>query len=69
MKNTQTLQCIACGGKLTKLGTGEYYKCRGCGNTFDLHDFHSIEIDLDVFDRLLLYNLKKARVSNKRTTH
>jgi len=54
----QTLRCLACGGTLSCLN-GENYVCDECGEVFNLKGLSNMELDLEEFDRLLLYSLKK----------
>ncbi len=57
--------CVACGGELRRSSTQrEFYKCKKCGESYDLEGMSNMEIDLSTFDRLLLYHLKKKRVKN-----
>jgi hypothetical protein len=54
--------CITCGGVLRKISSQrELYKCKKCGESYDLDGMSNMEIDLPTFDRLLLYHLKNKR--------
>jgi hypothetical protein len=59
-----TLRGLACGGTLSRLD-GENYVCEECGEVFNLKGLYNMELDLEEFDRLLLYSLKKRPVFKK----
>ncbi|MGD0804244.1 MAG: hypothetical protein ABSA11_09245 [Candidatus Bathyarchaeia archaeon] len=63
MKTAQveTLQCLSCGSPLRRIEGSDSYRCKKCGEVFDLRGFSNMELDLDEFDRLLLYTLRKGR--------
>jgi predicted RNA-binding Zn-ribbon protein involved in translation (DUF1610 family) len=67
MKTTQlqTLRCLSCGSSLNHIDGAEEYVCKKCGEIFDLRGFSSMDLDLEEFDRLLLYTLKKKRTERK----
>jgi predicted RNA-binding Zn-ribbon protein involved in translation (DUF1610 family) len=71
MKTTQlqTLQCSSCGSTLNRIDDADSFKCKKCGEVYDLRGFSSMELDLEAFDRLLLYALKKRQVSKKHSLH
>ena len=60
----QTLRCLACGGTLRRID-GENYICEECGEKFDLKGLSNMELDLEEFDRLLIYTLKKKPAFKK----
>jgi tRNA(Ile2) C34 agmatinyltransferase TiaS len=55
----QKLQCPACEGTLD-LKDEEYYVCKKCGEVFNLRGLSQMELNLEEFDRLLQYTLKKS---------
>jgi len=61
----QTLQCLSCGSKLHSIDGKDSFKCKRCGEVYDLGGISSMELDLEAFDRLLLYALKKKQVNKK----
>lgn len=67
MKTTQlqTLRCLSCGSPLNHIDGAKEYVCKNCGEVFDFRGFSSMELDLEEFDRLLLYTLKKRRAVKK----
>jgi hypothetical protein len=38
----------------------EYYVCKKCGEVFNLRGLSQMELNLEEFDRLLQYTLKKS---------
>jgi hypothetical protein len=51
--------CLVCGGKLNKRPNKNKYRCISCGEVYDLEEFETFEIEIPVFDKLLLHSLKK----------
>ena len=51
--------CLVCGGKITKKTNKNKYRCASCGEIYDLEEFETFEIEMPVFDKLLLHSLKK----------
>jgi predicted RNA-binding Zn-ribbon protein involved in translation (DUF1610 family) len=58
----QTLTCLSCGSDLNCVDGDERYECKNCGEVYDLKSISSMELDLDAFDMLLLYTLKKNKI-------
>jgi DNA-directed RNA polymerase subunit RPC12/RpoP len=52
------MRCLACGGELRTTDRKSNYECIECGENFDLRGFMDIEVELEAFDKLLLYSLK-----------
>jgi len=52
------MRCLACGGELRIIDMNEHYECQECGESIDLKGFMDIEVELEAFDKLLLYSLK-----------
>jgi LSD1 subclass zinc finger protein len=63
----QTLQCFSCGRALNPPKGAEKIVCKNCGEEFDLRGFSSMELELEDFDRLLLYTLRKKRLNPKKS--
>ena len=55
--------CTACEGTLNHIDD-EKYICEKCGEVFDLKNLSNMELDLEEFDKLLLYTLKKRQIIN-----
>ena len=52
-------RCFSCGSKLRRIDKKlEVFRCNGCGEEYDLRGFGDAEIDLETFDRMLLYTLR-----------
>jgi DNA-directed RNA polymerase subunit RPC12/RpoP len=52
------MRCLACGGELRIIDKNDRYECQECGESIDLKGFMDIEVELEAFDKLLLYSLK-----------
>ncbi len=62
--------CLVCGGKVEKKGNKNKYRCTNCGEVYDIEEFDTFEIELPIFDKLLLHSLKKSRTNDrKRNLH
>jgi LSD1 subclass zinc finger protein len=61
----QTLQCLSCGRPLNPPEGAEEIVCEHCGEVFDLRGFTSMELELEEFDKILLYALKRKRFNSK----
>ena len=61
-KIQQTMpRCFSCGGKLRRIDKKlEVFMCARCGEEYDLRGFREAEIDLETFDRMLLYTLRQG---------
>ena len=57
--------CLVCGGKVKKKINKNKYRCTSCGEVYDLEEFETFEIELPIFDKLLLHSLKKKTRVNK----
>ena len=68
-RTQQTIpHCFSCGSKLRRIdGKLEVFRCRGCGEEYDLGGFGDVEIDLETFGRMLLYTMRRARTSENLT--
>jgi len=69
IRTQQTIpRCFSCGSKLRRIDRKlEVFRCRGCGEEYDLNGFGDAEIDLETFDRMLLYTLRRGRNSENLT--
>ena len=67
MKTAQLhqLQCFSCGKPLSPPEGTDKVVCEHCGEVFDLRGFTSMELELEDFDRLLLYSLRKKRFNER----
>ena len=54
-------RCTACEGTLNCIDD-EKYVCEECGEVFDLKGLSNMELDLEEFDKLLLYTLKERQI-------
>ena len=62
----QTLKCLLCGSELDSIKSNDRFECKKCGEIYDLRGISSMELNLEEFDRLLLFELKKKQMSKKR---
>jgi hypothetical protein len=46
---------------LNRIDDNDHYECLQCGETYDLKGINSMELDLESFDKLLLYTLKNYK--------
>lgn len=60
------MRCLACGGELRVIDKVDRYECLDCGESIDLRGFRDIEVELEAFDKLLLYSLKNKSGFNGR---
>jgi predicted amidophosphoribosyltransferase len=54
-------RCLSCGSKLASIDGEEHFRCRRCGEEYDISGLQRMELDLDDFDKLLLFSLRKNR--------
>jgi uncharacterized protein YjhX (UPF0386 family) len=56
--------CLICGGRIEKKNNNKF-RCTACGETYDIEEFETFELDLTVLDKILLHSLKKRRAGQK----
>jgi transcription initiation factor TFIIIB Brf1 subunit/transcription initiation factor TFIIB len=59
--------CLVCGGKIEKKANKNKYRCTSCGEVYELEEFDTFEIELSMFDKLLLHSIKKKKSSTTKT--
>jgi hypothetical protein len=57
--------CLVCGGKIEKKANKNKYRCTNCGEIYELEEFETFEIELSMFDKLLLHSIKKKRAPHQ----
>jgi len=65
-ENLEDSYCLVCGGKIWKKANKNKYRCTNCGEVYELEEFDTFEIELSMFDKLLLHSLKKKRTPQQR---
>lgn len=60
-ENLDDAYCLVCGGKIEKKATKNKYRCISCGEIYELEEFDTFEIELSMFDKLLLHSIKKNK--------
>jgi len=58
--------CLVCGGKIEKKANKNKYRCTNCGEVYELEEFETFEIELSIFDKLLLHSIKKKRAPQQK---
>ena len=61
--------CLVCGGKVEKKGNTNKYRCKNCGEIYDIEEFDTFEIEMPIFDKLLLHSLKKSRTNDRKRNY
>ncbi len=63
------IYCLVCGGKVEKKGNKNKYRCKSCGEIYNIEEFDTFEIEMPIFDKLLLHSLKKSRTYDRKRNH
>jgi len=68
-ENLVDCYCLVCGGKIEKKANKNKYHCKNCGEVYELEEFDTFEIEMPIFDKLLLHSLKKSRTYDRKRNY